>query len=93
MKIIVTSLILLILGTLLFGPYKITDRIFAKNILKDPKLSSELKDYDITSIDYKGENTYYINTKTDDFIVIQDYFSIMNYKWKVFKFKSELEYK
>ncbi|MTH55379.1 hypothetical protein GKZ89_18465 [Bacillus mangrovi] len=93
MKIIVAFFVILIMGILLFGPYKITSSIFADNIITDPNLSKEFKDYNITSIDYKGENTYFIKTKTGDFVVIRDYISTMNYKWQVYKFKDELEYK
>ncbi len=82
---------LLVLSTLL-GPYNVFHYFNAEKILQEPLLSKEFKGLKINEVKYKGDNTYLIKTDQQDFVVIQDYFSVMNYKWRIFEFEKELLY-
>ncbi|MGD6802850.1 hypothetical protein ACQCVK_07630 [Rossellomorea vietnamensis] len=36
--------------------------------------------------DYKGNNTYLVTTASGkEFVVIQNYFSVMNFQWEIYK--------
>jgi hypothetical protein len=91
-----TLIILLIVCLLIFvllpiSPYSILQRINAKNIiLKDSILSSQFNKKDIVAVEYKGDNTFLINTDEKQFVVIRENTSFMNYKWKVFEYKFDL---
>jgi|SRR5699024_3618574 len=85
-------LIITLIGIFLFGPYKPLHSLNSEAIIEDPGLSKALKDYDVESIKYKGNNTYFIDTKTKDFIAVRDYFSTMDYNWKLFGFEEEIDY-
>jgi len=70
-----------------FGPY---NHLNAENILEEPLLSKEFKDTTVKDVIYKGDDTYMIKTEEKDFVVMRNYFSVMNYKWVIFEYKKEL---
>ncbi|WP_349410048.1 hypothetical protein [Pseudalkalibacillus sp. SCS-8] len=76
----------------LFGPYNLFAKVNAENILEEPLLENHFKGMDVQGITYQGDNTYLVKTATDEYIVIQDYFSVMNYKWKIYEYDKTLAY-
>jgi hypothetical protein len=79
-------LIFIFLVCNLFGPYNILQDLNADSIIKDVQLKSHFTVNPVQSADYFGNNTYLIITSEGtEYIARQEYFSMMNYKWKIYK--------
>lgn len=73
-------------------PYSILQKINAeKIILNDMILSRQFSKENIVFVEYKGYNTFLINTDEKLFIVVRESTSFMNYKWNVFEYKYDLQ--
>jgi hypothetical protein len=92
-KIVISILVVLVLFTVFnfFGPYNIFLNLNAENILEEPSLIEEFNGVKVIDVSYIGDDTYIVKTEDKDFIVRRDYFSVMNYKWKIFEYKKQLE--
>lgn len=90
-KIILIGLFLLIiLGISSCGPYNLFKDINEENGLKEfVSKDHKFKGQEIIEIDYKGSDTYYIQTKEEEkirhYIVMRYQASVMNGHWKVFE--------
>ncbi|WP_283153695.1 hypothetical protein [Guptibacillus hwajinpoensis] len=90
-KIILIGLFLLtIFGISSCGPYNLFKDFNEENELKKfVSNDHKFKGQEIIKIDYKGSDTYYIQTKEDEktrhYIVMRYQSSVMNGHWKVFE--------
>ncbi|WP_456274505.1 hypothetical protein [Bacillus sp. AK031] len=88
MKKIVYTIVLLFIFLVsnLFGPYNMFQDINADAILKDVQLKMHFTTNPVQSADYLGNGTYLIVTSEGtEYVARQEYFSMMNYKWKIYK--------
>jgi hypothetical protein len=70
----------------LFGPYNLFLDIFADSIVEDIQLQKKFTADPVQSADYLGNDTYLIVTSEGvEYVAKQDYFSMMNYKWTIYK--------
>jgi hypothetical protein len=76
--------IFIVLGISIFSPYNYLKHVHAEGILQEQGLKDEFKDKKVQSVTYKGDNTYIVKTDTKEYVVIQEYYTLMNYKWKVY---------
>jgi hypothetical protein len=84
--IIAIVMILIFLICNLLGPYNLFQGLNEEGIAEDAQLRRYFQTDPIRSADYKGSNTYEVITSSEDeFVVIQEYFSVMNYRWKIYK--------
>ncbi|MGM0845248.1 MAG: hypothetical protein ACQEUT_09745 [Bacillota bacterium] len=68
----------------LFGPYNVFQDMNAGQIVEDEQLKREFITDPLQNADYKGNNTYLVTTASGkEFVVIQNYFSVMNYQWEI----------
>ncbi|RLL48407.1 hypothetical protein D8M04_03865 [Oceanobacillus piezotolerans] len=77
--------IILMLLVSLFSPYNILKKITEDSIINDPGISILFNKDEIEDINYRGSNTYIITTSKKDYIAVQEYYSMMNYKWFVYE--------
>lgn len=77
--------IIVIIFVLFVSPYNPVQDLNPDHILDDPTFPGYFKNSQIEKIDYRGAHTYLIETSKKDFIVIQDYYSVMNYRWLVYE--------
>jgi hypothetical protein len=89
MRIVLTGVVVFIAMVLtLFSPYKLIQDISADEIAEDAQLKIHFHSDPIRSADYKGSNTYIVFTASgNEFVVIKEYFTVMNFKWKIYKYK------
>lgn len=97
-KLLVSVILLLIFaGGYFFSPYNPILEITEKNAIKS-FISSDntFKGLEIVDIDYRGSDTYLIQTQDGDsvknFIVMRYNSSVMNGHWKVFEETSKEKY-
>lgn len=77
--------ILIVFGISIFSPYNVLNRVHAEGILKEQGLKEEFEGKNVQSVIYKGDHTYVVKTNTKEYVVIQEYYTFMNYKWKVYE--------
>ncbi|MCV9884974.1 hypothetical protein [Metabacillus halosaccharovorans] len=78
-----TLVILLFLS--IFGPYNILKKLSERNIVNDVGMKELFDEYEIEDVDYKGDNTYIIYTTDKEYVAVQEYYSLMNYKWFIYE--------
>ncbi|MCD5322309.1 MULTISPECIES: hypothetical protein [Pontibacillus] len=83
-------LLALLVGITIFGPYNVILEFNETNAVQRVITSDKaLKGLKIVDVDYRGSDTYFIQTSDGDrlknFIVMKDYTSVMNGNWKVFE--------
>ncbi|MFD3445895.1 hypothetical protein ACFDTO_14985 [Microbacteriaceae bacterium 4G12] len=89
--IVITALITIVImfGVSILSPYNILHRINANHILEEPGIKGEFPNEQVQSVTYKGDNTYVIKTDKHEYVAVREYFSLMNYKWKIYELKKE----
>lgn len=70
------------------SPHNILHRMSAESISNDSSLKGEFTNKKVESVTYKGDNTYIVKTYKEEFVV-QEYYTVMNCKWKVYELKKE----
>ena len=88
--ILIVSVLFLFLILLTLGPYNVFLEFNEEQGLRDfIKNDYQFKGEEIVEIDYKGSDTYYLQTKEgdqlNDYIVMRYATSMMNGHWKVFE--------
>ncbi|MCP1123264.1 hypothetical protein CN326_18110 [Bacillus sp. AFS018417] len=76
--------IFIVLGISIFSPYNYLKHVHAEGILHEQGIKEEFEDKNVQSVTYKGDNTYIVKTDTKEYVVIQEYYTLMNYKWKIY---------
>ncbi|MGG0239106.1 hypothetical protein [Bacillus rhizoplanae] len=76
--------IFIVLGISIFSPYNYLKHVHAEGILQEQGIKEEFEDKNVQSVTYKGDNTYIVKTDTKEYVVIQEYYTLMNYKWKIY---------
>ena len=84
---ILTAVLMLILS--LFSPYNFIMDINPATILNEKGIKAEISKEDVQSVEYKGDHTYIIKTRNEDYVVVKDYYTFMNYKLKIYKLDKE----
>ena len=77
--------ILIMFGISIFSPYNVLNRVHEKG-LKD-----EFESKNVQSVTYKGDHTYVVKTDKKEYVVVQEYYTFMNYKWKVYELQKTWE--
>ncbi|KGP92379.1 hypothetical protein N780_01380 [Pontibacillus chungwhensis BH030062] len=91
------GLLFLVIGLTIFSPYNVLSEFNEKGAVKS-FISSDrkFKGLEVVDIDYRGSDTYLIQTKDGDlkryFIVMRYNSSVMNGHWKVFEETSREHY-
>ncbi|RIW28619.1 hypothetical protein D3H55_21390 [Bacillus salacetis] len=91
-KVLIIVIVLIGLAFTLCGPYNILQDFNANEILQDVQLKRDFHNDPLRSAEYKGRDTYIVYTDSgDEFVVIKDYFSVMNFKWKIYELRGGVE--
>ncbi|CAG9611878.1 hypothetical protein BACCIP111899_01050 [Bacillus rhizoplanae] len=83
--------IFIVLGISIFSPYNYLKHVHAEGILQEQGIKEEFEDKNVQSVTYKGDNTYIVKTDTKEYVVIQEYYTLMNYKWKIYALEKTWE--
>lgn len=83
--------IIIVLGISIFSPYNYLKHVHAEGILQEQGIKEEFEDKNVQSVTYKGDNTYIVKTDTKEYVVIQEYYTLMNYKWKIYALEKTWE--
>ncbi|AQQ53115.1 hypothetical protein [Planococcus lenghuensis] len=78
-----TVIVLLIFS--LFSPYNFFMKINEDSIINDPGIEILFSEEEINDVSYQGSNTYTLSTSKGEFVAVQAYYSVMNYKWHVYE--------
>ena len=83
--------ILIVLGISIFSPYNVLNRVHAEEILHEKGLKDEFEGKNVQNVIYKGDHTYVVKADTKEYVVIQEYYTFMNYKWKIYELRNAWE--
>lgn len=83
-------IVLLLIGYFL-NPYDYYKKWNANQIKQDIQLQQQIPIETATSIKYQGNDIYVIQIQETTFIAMQEYISVMNYKWNIFEIKTDGE--
>ena len=83
--------ILIMFGISIFSPYNVLNRVHAEGILQEKGLKDEFESKNVQSVTYKGDHTYVVKTDKKEYVVVQEYYTFMNYKWKVYELQKTWE--
>lgn len=85
--VMITSLVFICIFLMisLVGPYNFLFNSLNEESVKQRFVSADnrFREQKVTGIDYKGEQTFYIETEGTDYIITADYSSLMNYEWVI----------
>lgn len=87
---ICVSFILIYIG--LLSPYNLRGMEIGRNLMSIPEVSNYFSGHDIREVKYLGSSTYKVVTDKSNFIVITDYSDRVFWRYKIFKYDTELEY-
>ncbi|WP_242224117.1 hypothetical protein [Bacillus cereus group sp. BfR-BA-01380] len=79
--------ILIMFGISIFSPYNVLKHVHAEGILHEQELEEEFEGKNVQSVIYKGDHTYVVKTDMKEYVVIQEYYTFMNYNWKIYEFQ------
>lgn len=96
-KIRISFLISLVTVFILFyisflAPYNLSELINGRNLMTIPEVSGYFSGFNAHEVKYLGSNTFKVITEKGDFIVIPDYTDQALWKYKIFKYETELKY-
>lgn len=85
MGITFAGTVALLLIVSLFSPYNYLIKLNEDHIIDDPGIGLLFDKDEIEDVAYQGSNTYLLSTADGEFVAVQEYYSVMNYKWHIYK--------
>ncbi|WP_082235544.1 hypothetical protein [Halobacillus massiliensis] len=78
--------VIIIAAVAIFGPYSLIQEFNEKKAVEEfLDEDDSFKGQKVIDIDYRGSDTYFIQTEEKSYILMRNYTSMMNGHWKVFE--------